>query len=166
MSSVQPGPGPEIDNVVRRANRVLVVLDDDDGVAQISQTFEGIEQSMIVALMQSDARFIEDVKHADEPRPDLRGQPNPLCLAAGERVALPVHREVRQANIFEEGQPGANLLDDLTGNMLFKFGEFQRSEEGERFLDAHARYVDNRLVADGNSQAFRTQARAFAVRAL
>ena len=166
ISAVQPGPGPEIDDVVGGANRVLIVLDDDDGVAQIAQALEGVEQPMIVALVQSDARFVENVKHADKSRADLRGQPNPLRFAAGERVALPVQREVRQADVFEEGQPGADFLDDFTGHMLFKLGEFQRSEEVQRFLDAHPRHVDDRLVADGNSQAFRSEARTFAVRTL
>ena len=32
-----PAPGPEVDHVVGRADRLLVVLDDDDGVAEVAQ---------------------------------------------------------------------------------------------------------------------------------
>ena len=37
VAAVLAGAGPEIDHVVGRADRLLVVLDDDDGVAEIAQ---------------------------------------------------------------------------------------------------------------------------------
>ena len=43
-------PGAEIDDVVRGANRFLVVLDDDDGVAEVAQALEGADQPAVVAL--------------------------------------------------------------------------------------------------------------------
>ena len=41
-------------------NGVLVVLDHDDGVAEIAQSPEGGEQAFVVPLVQSDARLVED----------------------------------------------------------------------------------------------------------
>src|SRR6185503_9565261 len=38
VSAMFTGPGSEIDDVVGGANRLLVVLDDDDRVAEIAQT--------------------------------------------------------------------------------------------------------------------------------
>ena len=38
VAAVLAGARPEIDHVVGRPNRLLVVLDDDDGVAEIAQT--------------------------------------------------------------------------------------------------------------------------------
>ncbi len=43
---------------------------------------EGGEQALIVALMQTDARFIKNVEHADETRADLGREPNALRFAA------------------------------------------------------------------------------------
>ncbi len=58
----------KIDNVICRANRFLIVLHHDDGIAEIAQPSQRAEQSRIVALMQPDARLIEDVKNTREIR--------------------------------------------------------------------------------------------------
>ena len=80
-----PAPGPEIDDVIGGAHRLLVVLDDDDGVAEVAQLLERGEQSRVVALVQPDRRLVEDVQHADEARADLRRETNALRLAARQR---------------------------------------------------------------------------------
>ena len=45
VAAVLAGAGPQIDHVVGRANRLFVVLDDDDGVAEIAQAGERREQA-------------------------------------------------------------------------------------------------------------------------
>ena len=44
-----------------------------------------VEQLVVVALVQADGRLVEDIQNAHEARADLRGQPDALALAAGER---------------------------------------------------------------------------------
>ena len=51
-------------------------------VAQVAQSFQGADQAGVVALMQANAGFVEDVHHADQARTDLGGQADALCLAA------------------------------------------------------------------------------------
>ena len=51
---------------------------------------EGLDQALVVALVETDRWFVEDVEHADQPRSDLGGQPDPLGLAAGEGGGRPV----------------------------------------------------------------------------
>jgi hypothetical protein len=46
---VDAGTGADIDQIIGGADRLLVVLDDDDGVAQIAQPGEGAEQALVVA---------------------------------------------------------------------------------------------------------------------
>ena len=57
------------------------------GVAEVAQPLERADQLVVVALVQADRRLVEDVEHADELRADLRREPQPLRLAAGERRA-------------------------------------------------------------------------------
>ena len=57
------------------------------------------EQPIVVARMQADARFIENVEHADQAAADLAGQADALRFAAGERRGGAVEREVMQADI-------------------------------------------------------------------
>ena len=80
-----PAPGPEIDQIVGGANRLLVVLDDEHGVAEIAQLAERREQPAVVALVQADRRLVEHVQHAGQLRSDLRREPDALALAARQR---------------------------------------------------------------------------------
>jgi hypothetical protein len=74
----------EVDDVVGGADRVLVMLDDDHGVAEIAQAFQRLEQPVIVALVQADAGLIEHIEHARQPGADLRAKADALALAAGQ----------------------------------------------------------------------------------
>ena len=76
---------PHVDEPVGAAHHLLVVLDDDNGVAEVAQPLERADQLVVVALVQADRRLVEDVEHADELRADLRREPQPLRLAARQR---------------------------------------------------------------------------------
>ena len=77
---------PHVDHEVRRADRVLVVFDHDDGVPEVAQTAERFDQAVVVALMKPDAGFVQNVEDAGEARADLARQTDALALASGERV--------------------------------------------------------------------------------
>ena len=70
-----PAPGPEVHDVVGGAQRLLVVLDHDEGVADVAQVLQRIDEKRVVALVQPDGRLIEDVEHPDQGRADLGGKP-------------------------------------------------------------------------------------------
>ena len=82
VAAMDAGARPHIDNPIGGADRLLVVLDDDDRVAEVAQPLQGREQPPVVALVQPDRRLVQHVEHAGQPRADLRGQPDPLALAA------------------------------------------------------------------------------------
>ena len=107
------GAGADVDDVVGEADRVLVVLDDDHGVADVAQARERAEQALVVALVQADRGFVEHVHHADQARADLRGQADALRFAAGQRVGLAFEGEVIEADVDQEAQALADFLDDL-----------------------------------------------------
>ena len=65
------GAGADVDDVIGNANGLLVVLDDDDGVPDVAQPHERVDEPLVVALVQADRRLVEHVEHADEPAPDL-----------------------------------------------------------------------------------------------
>ncbi len=113
LAAVLAGAGPDVDDPVGRADRLLVVLDDDQRVAQVAQTGQRGDQLGVVALVQADRRLVEDVQHAHEARPDLRRQPDALRLATRERLAGPIERQVVEADVHQEAQPRADLLEHL-----------------------------------------------------
>ena len=58
---------PDVDDPVGRPDRLLVVLDDEDRVAEIAHAQERADEPSVVALMEADRGLIEDVKDAHEP---------------------------------------------------------------------------------------------------
>ena len=132
------GAGAEVDEVVGGAHRLLVVLDHDHRVAEVAQPLQSGDQLRVVALVQPDRGLVEDVQHAHERGADLRGQPDPLRLPAGERGGGAVHREVADADVLQELQPLGDLAQDQPRDVAVGLGELHliqpldRAPRGER----------------------------------
>ena len=82
-SAVDAGSGSQVQQIIGPPHRVGIVLDHNHRIAEIAKPRQRIQQPLIVALMQSDGRLIENIEDAHQPRPDLRGQTNPLALSSG-----------------------------------------------------------------------------------
>ena len=111
LAAVLPRPGTDVHDPVRGADGLLVVLDDEDRVAEVAETGQRRDELGVVALVQADRRLVEDVQDAHERRPDLGREPDPLGLAAGQRDARPVERQVVEPDVDEEPEPRADLLE-------------------------------------------------------
>ena len=112
LAAVDAGAGADVDDVIGGEDRVLVMLDDEHGVAEVAQMFQRHEQARVVALMQPDRRLVEHVEHAGEARADLRGQADTLALAARQRAGAARQRQIVEADVVEEFQAVADLLED------------------------------------------------------
>ena len=77
------GARPHVHDIVGRPHHVLVVFHHDDGIAQVPQLFEGSNQPLIVALVQPDAGFVQDIQHPYQFGPDLGRQADTLGFPAG-----------------------------------------------------------------------------------
>ena len=114
------------------ADRLLVVLDDDDGVAEVAHREQRVDELAVVALVQADRRLVENVEHAHELRADLRGEADALGLAARERRRAAREVEVADADVGEEAQAVLDLLQDLAGDLLLARRQPQVLEERDR----------------------------------
>src|SRR5690606_34293174 len=92
MSAMRAGTGTNVHDVIRGADRVLIMLDDDHGVAEIAQSIERHKQALVVALMQADRGLIKDIHDADQTGADLAGKTNTLRLTAGKGIGLAIER--------------------------------------------------------------------------
>src|SRR5205085_11238343 len=63
VAAMDAGARAHVDDIIGGADRILVMLDDDHGVAEIAEAAEGDEQPLIVALVEADARLVEHVEH-------------------------------------------------------------------------------------------------------
>ena len=85
-----------------------------------------LDQPVVVALVQADARLVEDVEDADQAGADLGGQPDALGLAAGQRGRRAVEREVVEAHVEQEAQPLLDLLEHPLGDLALAGGQLER----------------------------------------
>ena len=123
------GAWSEVDHPVGRPDRVFVVLHHHDRVALIAESLERPEEFDVVAGMEADRRLVEHVEHAREPRTDLRGEPDPLAFAPGERRRLAVEGEVAEADLIEEREPARDLLHEFDGDHPLGVVEHERGEK-------------------------------------
>ena len=152
-AAVLAGAGPHVDDVVRQAHGLLVVLHDDDGVAEVAQAQQRLDEAAVVALVQADAGLVEDVEHADERRADLRGEADALRLAAGERGRGALQGEVADADVVEEAEALADLLDHAAADEALGVAERQAFQERERLAHAHQGELVDVALADGDGEA-------------
>ena len=102
LAAVHAGAGADVDHVVGGADRVLVVLDHDHGVAEVAQALQRVQQPGVVALVQADRRLVEHVEHAGQAGADLRGEADALALAAGQRAGGARQGQVVEPDIDQE----------------------------------------------------------------
>ena len=86
------------------------MLDDDDGVAQIPQMEQGLEQPFVIALVQTDTRFIQHIHDPHQTGADLTGQPDALGFTAGEGLRRARQREIVETNIDQEAESLVDLF--------------------------------------------------------
>jgi hypothetical protein len=55
---------PHVDAMVGGADHVLVMLDHQHAVANVAQVFQGVDQPVVVTLVQTDAGLVQHIHHA------------------------------------------------------------------------------------------------------
>src|SRR4030043_115996 len=94
----------------------LIMLNDENRIAQVAQTLHGLDKSIVIGGMQADGRLIADIEHAHQAAANLGGKADTLGLstAQGHRSAL--GGKVVQPDILEKAEAGADFLKNLLGN--------------------------------------------------
>ena len=160
-----PGPGADVDEIVGGAHGVLVVLHHDQGVAQVPQPLQGGQQLVIVPLVQTDGRLVQNIQHPHKTAADLGGQADALAFTAGQGAAGPGQGQVAEAHGLQEAQPGADLLEDLGGDDLLGGGQGQGVEELQLPVHRKLRGLHNGQAAHRHRQRLRPQTAALTRRA-
>ena len=147
-----------INDVVGMANGVFIMLDNDNRVAQIAQAFKRGDKTFVVALMQADGRFVQNVQHAHETSANLRSQANALGLAARKRRRATFERQIVEAHIDQELQARAHLFYDSRGNERLALVELQIAEELQRIGGRHIAHFVDILAANSHGENLGLQA--------
>ena len=150
-------PRADVHDIVRRAHRVLVVLDHDQRIAEVAQTLERREQLVVVALVQSDGRLVEDIQHPHQAAADLCGKPDALALAAGERRARARKRQIVQTDRLQKAEAVFDLLQNALADTQLLLGEREGIDKRDLLRHAHARERVNVHAADRHRQRLAPQ---------
>ena len=153
LAAVLAGARADVDDPVGVPDGVLVVLDDDQGVAEVAQPDQRLDQPVVVALVQADRRLVEDVEHADQAGADLGGEPDALRLAAGQRAGGAVEREVVEADVEQEAQPLVDLLEHPLGDLLLARGQLEVAQELGALADRQRADLGDGLAAERSPRA-------------
>src|SRR5882762_2941595 len=117
--------GAEVDDEIGAADGVFIVLDDEDGVAEIAKMFEGAEKAIIVAGVEADAGLVKDVQNAAKARADLSGEANALGFAAGERGSRAIEAEIAEADREKEIDALGDFLEGTRGDFFLASGQLR-----------------------------------------
>ena len=162
-AAVHAGTRPHLDEMVRGADGVLVVLDHDQRIADVAETLERGDHLDVVLGMQADAGLVEHVQHAHQARSNLRGQPDALGLAAGQRAGSTVEIQVVEADPQEQRQPSADFLEDVPAGVGAAPGRLDGAEKRVELVEVHLPDVVEGAAADGEEQPRGAQPGALAV---
>ena len=147
LAAVLTGARADVDDPVGVADGVLVVLDHDEGVAEVLEPDQGLDEPLVVALVEADRRLVEDVEDADQAGADLGGQPDALGLAAAERARRPVEGEVVEADVEQEVEPLEDLLEHPLADLALPRAELDGAEVVGALVDRQGADLGDVLAA-------------------
>src|SRR2546426_890943 len=159
------GAGAQVDHVVCGGNRVRIVFHHQDGVAQVSQGLQDVNQAVGVARMQPDGRLIEHVERPHQMRAERSGQLNALRLAARKRRGQPVPRQVLQPYGIEKAQALLDFLQNFFSDPGLLVIQPQPVADSARPGHGHRAGLSDRLALNPHRARFFAQAAAATFRA-
>ena len=74
----------DIDHTICCAHSILVMLYYDQAVAKITKTHQCTKQLVIISLVKSDTRLIQDIGNTNKTGTDLCGKTDSLGLSTGK----------------------------------------------------------------------------------
>ena len=144
--------GADVHHVVGGADGLLVVLHHQHGVAQVPHPHQGLDQALVVPLVQADGGLVQHVEHPHQAGADLAGQPDALGLAAGQGGGAAGQVEVVEAHVEQEPEPRADLLEHLLGDHGVAVVELQLHQGLGRLGYGHRAQLVDAVAADGDGQ--------------
>ena len=110
LTAIAPCIGTDVDDVVGSTHHLLIMLDDNNRVPQVSQTVDDTDEALGITLVEADTRFVQDVERAYEATSELRRESHPLALPTREGAGESVKGQITQADLIKEGQARADLM--------------------------------------------------------
>ena len=85
MAAMHTRARTDIEHIICLTDRFFIVFYNQHGIALITQVLQGTKKAIIIALMQPDRRFVQNIKHPRQSRANLTGKTDTLAFAARQR---------------------------------------------------------------------------------
>ena len=105
------------------------MLDHQDGIADVAQVLQQTNQTIVVARMQTNRRFVQHIQGADQRRSEICGQLNSLRLTSRQSRSQTIERQIIQPHLDQEFQSPANFEKDPIGDGRLLGRQFERIEK-------------------------------------
>ena len=66
LPATHTGTGAEVDDMVRAAHGIFIMLHHQQRVTTLAQSVQRVQQALIITGMQTDGRLIQHVEHATQ----------------------------------------------------------------------------------------------------
>ncbi len=107
----------------------------------------------VIACVQADRGFVQNVKHAAKVRTQLGGEPDTLGFAAGKGRHGATKLQVAEPDFIEKAQALADFRKDIPRNLRRAAGEFQFADEFKRrFHIQRGKIFNPHSVASGSGR--------------
>lgn len=83
------GTRTDIHDKIRRTHGILIMFYDKDTVSQVAQMKKRAKKLIVISLVKTNTRFIQNISHTHQSGAHLRSQTNTLRLTAGKRRRRP-----------------------------------------------------------------------------
>ena len=160
FTAVGAGTRSDIYDIIRCQHGVFIMFYHHQGIAQIPQILQCIQQFVIVSLVQTDTGLIQDIADTYQTGTDLGCQTDTLCLTTGQSSGSSRQRQILQTNIHQEAYSGADLFQHTLANELLLFRQGHGVQELLQIPDGHGSDLENIFIAYCNCQRFLFQAHA------
>src|SRR4029453_3276313 len=107
------GSGSHIDQIIRRAHRLRIMLDDEDRVTGIAQLLQQIDELGVVFLVQAHTRLVENEEYARPSGAPLRRQAYPLELSTRKGHRGAIQTQIVKTQLSHPAQPTRDLIDNF-----------------------------------------------------
>src|SRR5262249_16922387 len=107
---------PHVDQVVGSHHYILIMLHHQYGISAIAQVLQTGDERMVVAVVQPDRRFVEDISNTHQLGSDLRSQAYALAFATAQGAGGAVERKIMQSYFQQEAKPVADLDQYILGD--------------------------------------------------
>jgi hypothetical protein len=136
--------GAKVNHPISGADGFIIVLHHQDGVAQVAQAFQRVQQAAVIARVQADGRFVQNIEHPHQLGTDLGGQADALRLPAGEGAGAAFQGQIVQADIHQKTEAGLNFAQNALGDGFLAGIERRVFGGGSLFTQASVRLTGSR----------------------